>query len=58
VFDVRLAVYSLANYQHVIGFTIFFILTIAQLRNVKGAVGWAFAACFVLGFLVEMAEGA
>ena len=57
-FDLRLAVDSLGNIQHLAGFTVFFILTVAQLRNVKGSLAWAFAACFVLGFLVEIAEGA
>ena len=57
-FDPRLAVASLGNVQHLVGFTIFFILTVAQLRNVKRALAWAFVACFVLGFLVEIAEGA
>ena len=57
-FDLRWAVASLGNIQHLVGFTIFFVLTVAQLRNVKRALAWAFLACFVFGFLVEIAEGA
>ena len=57
-FTPRLAVYSLGNMPHTIGLAIFFMLSVAQLRNVKHAMAWSFLACFVLGFLVEIAEGA
>ena len=57
-FDFKMAVYSLGNFPHMIGFAIFFVLTVAQLPNVKRAIAWAFAASLVLGFLVEIAEGA
>ena len=57
-FNATLAVYSLLNIQHLVGFAIFFMLSIAQLPNVKHAMAWSFLACFALGFLVEIAEGA
>ncbi len=57
-FSASLAVYSLLNIQHLVGFAIFFMLSVAQLPNVKHALAWSFLACFALGFLVEIAEGA
>jgi len=57
-FSATLAVYSLLNIQHLVGFAIFFMLSVAQLPNVKHAMAWSFLACFALGFLVEIAEGA
>jgi hypothetical protein len=39
-------------------FTIFFMLSVAQLPKVRHAMAWSFAACFALGLLVEIAEGA
>jgi VanZ family protein len=57
-FSASLAVYSLGNIQHIVGFAIFFMLSVAQLPNVKHAMAWSFLACFAMGFLVEIAEGA
>ncbi len=57
-FSASLAVYSLLNIQHLVGFAIFFMISVAQLPNVKHAIAWSFLACFALGFLVEIAEGA
>ncbi|HKR66913.1 MAG TPA: VanZ family protein [Thermoanaerobaculia bacterium] len=57
-FNWRLAIYSLGNYAHIAMFAIFFVLTLAQLRNVRRAMTWSFIACLVMGFLVEIAEGA
>jgi len=57
-FNASLAVYSLTNFPHMAGFAIFFMLGVAQLPNVKHAMAWAFLASFVMGFLVEIAEGA
>jgi hypothetical protein len=57
-FSAALAVHSLGNIQHLVGFAIFFMLSIAQLPNVKHAMAWSFLACFVMGLLVEIAEGA
>ena len=34
-FNASLAVYSLLNIQHLLGFAIFFMLSVAQLPNVK-----------------------
>lgn len=57
-FDASLAVYSLRNVPHIVMFAIFFMLSIAQLPNVRRGAVWSFAACLVMGFLVEIAEGA
>lgn len=57
-FNFSLAVYSLGNIQHLVGFAIFFMLSVAQLPKARHALAWSFLACFVLGFLVEIAEGA
>lgn len=57
-FSLALAIYSLKNYAHFGGFTVFFILCWAQMPGVRRAMLWALAACIVLGLLVELAEGA
>jgi VanZ family protein len=57
-FSASLAVRSLGNIQHMVGFVIFFMLTVAQLPNVKRAMAWSFVASFGMGLLVEIAEGA
>jgi hypothetical protein len=57
-FNASLALYSLRNFPHIIMVAVFFMLTVAQLPNVKHAMAWSFAACLVMGFLVEIAEGA
>lgn len=57
-FDFALAIYSLRNIPHIVMFAIFFVLTWAQLPNTRRAMAWSFVACLVMGFLVEIAEGA
>lgn len=57
-FSVSQAFHWLGNVPHFAGFVIFFLLSVAQLPHVKHAMAWSFLACFVLGFLVEIAEGA
>lgn len=53
-----LAIQSFRNIPHIVMFAVFFLLTWAQLPNKKTAVLWSAVACFVMGFLVEVAEGA
>lgn len=57
-FGIALAAHSLTNYPHIILFTIFFLLTYAQLPNVPTALAWSAAACVAMGFLVELGQGA
>lgn len=57
-FSFALAVYSLRNFPHIVLMAIFFLLTVAQLPRSRHSMAWAFAACFVMGLLVELAEGA
>lgn len=57
-FDLALAIHSLTNVNHIIMFGIFFALTVAQLRGVRGAMLWAMGACLAMGFLVELSQGA
>ena len=57
-FSLPLALYSFRNIPHTVGFAIVFMLSVAQLANVRHAMAWSFLACLVLGFLVEIAEGA
>ncbi|MGH9459441.1 MAG: VanZ family protein [Thermoanaerobaculia bacterium] len=56
-FGPALAVHSLTNYAHIILLAFFFLLTYAQLPNVRHAIALSFAACIVMGFLVEIAQG-
>lgn len=56
-FGLALAKHSLTNYPHIILFAIFFLLTYAQLPHVPRAIIWSMAACLVMGFLVELAQG-
>jgi hypothetical protein len=56
--DVPLAMFSLTNYAHIVLFTLFFLMTRAQLRGV----GWSTMALtgmitLAMGVLVELAEG-
>jgi len=53
-----LAVRSLTNTPHMVMCAVLLILTWAQIPNVKGALWWSLAACLLMGFLVEIAEGA
>jgi hypothetical protein len=57
-FSASLAFNSLGNFPHMAGFAIFFVLSVAQLPNARHAISWSFLACFAMGFLVEIAEGA
>jgi hypothetical protein len=57
-FGFALAVHSLQNYPHIILFALFFLLTYAQLPNVRRALLWSAAACLAMGFFVELAQGA
>jgi hypothetical protein len=56
--DVPLAIFSLNNRAHIVMFTGFFILTVAQLNDVsRSSLAWAGLATIVMGMLVEIAEG-
>ena len=57
-FSAPLAVHSLRNYPHIILFALFFLLTYAQLRNVRNALAWAAAISMAMGLFVELAQGA
>jgi hypothetical protein len=58
VFSIPLAVHSLTNYAHIVLFTLFFIMTSAQLRMTDWpAFGWAALASVTMGRLVELAQG-
>ena len=57
-FNWSLAIHSLSNYAHLVGFVIFFLVTWAQFPNPKTALWWSLAICLVMGFLIEIAEGA
>ncbi len=57
-FGLRLAIYSLGNLPHMIMFAVFFILSYAQFPPSTRRLTWSFAVCLVMGFLVEVAEGA
>lgn len=56
-FGLALAAHSLTNYRHIVLLMLFFLLTYAQLPNVPRAWIWSMAACVVMGFLVELAQG-
>ena len=56
-FDRALAARSLTNYAHIVLFAVFFLLTCAQLPNVRKALAWSAGACFVMGLFVELAQG-
>ena len=56
-FGPALALHSLTNFPHIILFAIFYLLTYAQLPRVSKAGLWSFAACMVMGLLVELAQG-
>ena len=56
-FGPALAVHSLRNFPHIILFAFFFLLTYAQLLDVKRALVWSAAACMAMGLLVEIAQG-
>lgn len=57
-FDLALAIHSLTNVKHIVLLGIFFLLTYAQLPNVRHAMLWSMAACIAMGLLVELSQGA
>lgn len=57
-FDFALGVHSLQNYPHILLFALFFLLTYAQLWNVRNAIVWSAVACMTMGLFVELAQGA
>ena len=54
-----LAVYSLQNRPHIVGFSFFFVLSYIQFRrsNARSRFAWAAVATVVMGLFVELAEG-
>jgi hypothetical protein len=56
--NLRLAIFSLTNYAHIVLFVLFFLMTSAQFRMSRWS-GYAGAAvaCIAMGILVELAEG-
>lgn len=56
-FGPALAMHSLTNFPHIVLFAFFFLLTYAQLLDVRRALLWSAAACLAMGFLVEIAQG-
>lgn len=57
-FDFALGVHSLQNYPHILMFGLFFLLTYAQLWNVRKAIACSAVACMSMGLFVELAQGA
>ena len=56
--NLALAVSSLGNYQHIVLFVFFFLITSAQFRMSQwSGYAWAAMACIAMGLLVEVAEG-
>ena len=56
--NMALAIYSFGNYQHIVLFVLFFLMTSAQFRMSQwSGYAWAAAACIAMGILVEVAEG-
>src|SRR5687768_17593309 len=56
--NLPLAVYSLRNYQHIVLFVLFFLMTSAQFRMSQWrGYAWAAVACIAMGLLVELAQG-
>lgn len=56
-FSLALARHSLRNYPHIVLFTLFFLLTYAQLPGVRARVIWSIAGTLGMGLLVELAQG-
>lgn len=57
-FDLPLAIHSLTNYAHIVLFTLFFLMTSAQLHMSNwSAFAWAALATVAMGGLVELAQG-
>ena len=57
--SVGLAIYSLRNYPHIVGFSFFFVLSYIQFDGARGLsrFAWAALATLTMGALVELAEG-
>jgi len=56
--NLALAVYSFGNYQHIVLFILFFLMTSAQFRMSQwSGYVWAAVVCIAMGILVEVAEG-
>jgi len=56
--SLSLMVYSLGNYQHIVLFVFFFLMTSAQFRMAQWwGYAWAAVACITMGLLVEVAQG-
>jgi hypothetical protein len=56
--SIRLAVFSLTKYAHIVLFAWFFLITSAQFRmHHWAAFAWAALAAITMGILVELAEG-
>ena len=56
--SIPLAIYSLANYGHIVLFVLFFLMTSAQFRMSHwSGFAWAALASITMGILVELAEG-
>src|ERR1044072_53230 len=56
--SLRLAVYSFGNYQHIVLFVFFFLMTSAQFRMSQwSGYAWAALTSIVMGLLIELAEG-
>ncbi|MFZ2493205.1 MAG: VanZ family protein [Thermoanaerobaculia bacterium] len=56
-FGLALARHSLTNYPHIVLFTLFFLLTYAQMRGVRRPILWSAVATMAMGLLVELAQG-
>ncbi|HUO85503.1 MAG TPA: VanZ family protein [Thermoanaerobaculia bacterium] len=56
-FSLALARHSFGNYPHIVLFTVFFLLTYAQLPHARRRVVWSVAATLGMGLLVELAQG-
>ena len=57
-FSLALAQHSLTNYPHIVLFTVFFLLSYAQLPGVPKAAAWAALATVAVGLLLELSQGA
>jgi len=56
--NMALAIYSFGNYQHIVLFVLFFLMTSAQFRMSHwSGYAWAALACIAMGLFVEVSEG-
>lgn len=56
-FGLALARHSLTNYPHIVLFTVFFLLTYAQLPDARRPFMWSAAATLAMGLVVELSQG-